>query len=143
MPDDAPQIGVFAPRTLYRRLSLRAALGFETVVGDVVPAARRRVLRAQPDAELASRASSYGVDRMDYGRRRVQRRRSHGRLRLLDRRQRRALGFGEGLRRWCAAPTSVGAVDYRVTDVREAMLMVFIGGAHSAVRTLVKTLLED
>ena len=32
--------------------------------------------------------------------------------------------------------------DYRVTDVNELTLMIFIGGAHSAVRALVSTLVE-
>ena len=140
LPEGAPQIGAFAPRSVYRRLSLRAALGFETVVGDAVPLRGGVFYERSPTAELASRAIDYSVDRMDSvgvafsaGVRTGGYDFSIGASAVLS------FGEGYGLLRGVdlSAP-----FDYRVTDVSEATLMVFIGGAHSAVRALVSTLVE-
>lgn len=134
-------LGLFVPSTIYRRPSLRAAIGFETVAFDIVPLRGGGFFERSSAPELTPIADSYSVDRMHYA----------GASFSIGLRTggydfaigtTAVLGFGEGL----GLVRGAGPADpprYEARNLDETMLLVFIGGARSAVRTLVKTLLED
>jgi len=134
-------LGVFVPPTLYRRPTLRAALGFEALIAEIVPLRGGTFIERSPSPQLAGITDTYGLDHIDYvgaalgvGIRTGGYDFSIGATAVF--------GFGDGLGLTREADT-VAPARYQATEIEEAMLLVFIGGARSAVRNLVKTLLED
>jgi hypothetical protein len=134
-------LGSFMPRTTYRRPSLRAALGFETVIGGVVPLRGGSFFERSSAPELPASTDTYSPDRIHYagaslsfGIRTGHYDFSVGAIGVL--------GFGNGLalRR---DPAPAAPERYETAGVSERTLLVFVGGARSAVGALVKTLLED
>jgi hypothetical protein len=135
------ELGLFVPSETYSRPSLRCALGFEAVLGGIVPLRGGAFFQRTAAPELPDRSAVYMRDRISY----VGAAFSIG-LRTggydFSVGSTAELGWGDGLALERAADPSAPH-GYVLTSVRETRFMVFIGGARSAVRTLVKTLLED
>jgi hypothetical protein len=137
---DDPPLGLFVPTTIFRRPTLRAAIGFETIVFGVIPLRGGSFFERSSAPEVTEMADSYSVDRVHHaGASLSVGLRSGGYDFAIG--ATFVVGFGEGLA--LVRGTAPDAPPrYQATNVNERMLLVFIGGAKSAVRTLVKTLLE-
>jgi hypothetical protein len=139
--DDDAQLGLFVAPSTFVRPSLRCAVGFETVVAGIVPMRGGAFFQRGSAPDLPDTSDVYMVERVGYV----------------------GAAFSIGLRTsgydfaigataelgWGDALGLVRGVDptappsYALSSLEETRFMVFIGGARSAVRTLVKTLLED
>jgi hypothetical protein len=137
---DAVPLGVFVPRETYRRAALRGALGFETAVANIFPLRGGLFFERSSAPPVLARSDFYVRDHID----------TVG-VAL-------SLGF-----RWGGYDLAVGSTAvfgwgealalrrdedfgsdprYEGTDLHMWSLMVYVGGAKSAVKQLVQTLLE-
>ena len=139
--EEDARLGLFvAPRT-HTRPSLRCALGFETVLGGIVPLRGGAFFQRSAAPELPETSDVYMVDHIAYvGAAFSVGLRTSGYDFAVG--ATAEIGWGDGLALVRAAdPTA--APSYALSSLEESRFMVFIGGARSAVRTLVRTLLED
>jgi hypothetical protein len=138
--DDA-QLGLFVASTTHTRPSLRCALGFETVVGGIVPVRGGAFFQRSASPELPDTSDVYMVDHIGYvGAAFSVGLRTGGYDFAIG--ATAELGWGDGLALVRAADP-VAPPSYAISSLEESRFMIFIGGARSAVRTLVRTLLED
>jgi hypothetical protein len=137
---ESVELGAFVPTETYRRTALRGALGFETVIGTKLPLRGGLFFERSSAPPVLSTSDVYTRDHVDVmgaslsiGWRFSGYELSLGATGVF--------GWGEALalRREedFAAP-----VQYEAAEVRTAAVMVFVGGAKSAVKELVQTLME-
>ena len=141
VPDSPVPLGVFVPQETYRRAALRGALGFETLIGGRVPVRGGVFFERSSAPPVLARSEFFVRDHIDtvgfalsVGFRMVGYDLAVGSTAIF--------GWGEalGVRRdgdFGSIPT------YEASDLHSAAVMVYVGGAKSAVRQLVQTLLED
>jgi len=129
------ELGLFVPRQTYREMALRMALGFETVPHPVFPIRGGVFFEGSSAPDVPDRSNIYLRDRLDsfgaafsVGIRSGGYDLSVGATALLN--------HGAGL----ALVQNNGDSSYRVTDVSDTVLVLFIGGARGAMKRLVKTL---
>jgi long-chain fatty acid transport protein len=138
--ENAPaEIGVFVPAHNYRRLTVRAALGFETEIGGVMPINGGIFYERSSAPEVLSTSEVYVRDQLDTFGGAMSLDASVGDYELTFGLTGR-MSSGEGLAyvRGSQAPPR-----FRATDVENASLVFFVGGASTVVRRLVKTLISD
>jgi hypothetical protein len=137
---DAVPLGAFVPEETYRRAALRGALGFETAVANMFPLRGGVFFERSSAPPVLARSDFYARDHID----------TVGAALSLGFRwggydlavgSTAIFGWGEALalRRdedFGSAPR------YEGTDVHMWSVMVYVGGAKSAVKQLVQTLLE-
>jgi hypothetical protein len=137
---DAVPLGVFVPEETYRRAALRGALGFETAVANMFPLRGGVFFERSSAPPVLARSDFYVRDHID----------TVGAALSLGFRwggydlalgSTAVFGWGEALalRRdddFGSAPR------YEGTDVHMWSVMFYVGGAKSAVKQLVQTLLE-
>jgi hypothetical protein len=137
---DTVELGAFVPVATYRRTSLRGALGFEALIGDLLPIRggvffeRSSAPAVVPmsdsysrdDIDTAGAAFSLGVRTADFD---------------LSVGATGALGFGRGLG-LLRDEDFDGPLGYRSAKVQDTFLMIFVGGAKSAVREIVTAVVE-
>jgi hypothetical protein len=141
VPESPVPLGVFVPRETYRRAALRGALGFETLVAGIVPVRGGVFFERSSAPPVLTRSEFYTRDHIDT----VGMALSVGfRMAGYDLAvgSTAVLGWGEALalRRdgdFGSTPT------YEASDLHSASVMVYVGGAKSAVNKLVQTLLEE
>ncbi len=135
------RLGLFmAPRT-HTRPSLRCALGFETVLAGIVPLRGGAFFQRSAAPELPETSDVYMVDHIGYvGAAFSVGLRTSGYDFAVG--ASAEIGWGDGLALVRAADPAA-APSYALSSLEESRFMIFIGGARSAVRTLVRTLLED
>jgi hypothetical protein len=135
------RLGLFvAPRT-HTRPSLRCALGFETVLGGIVPLRGGAFFQRSAAPELPETSDVYMVDHIGYvGAAFSVGLRTGGYDFAIG--ATAEIGWGDGLALVRGADPAAPP-SYALSSLEESRFMIFIGGARSAVRTLVRTLLED
>jgi hypothetical protein len=134
-------LGRFVAPETHSRPSLRCALGMETVLWSIVPLRGGAFFQRTAAPELPETTDVYMRDRINYvGASLSVGLRTGGYDFAIG--STAELGWGDGLALARPAEPS-GPHSYALTSVQETRFMVFIGGARSAVRTLVRTLLED
>jgi hypothetical protein len=139
--EDAGALGVLVPQQTYRRASLRGAIGFETAIGGLVPVRGGLFFERSSAPPIAPTSDVYALDHID----------SAGVAFSLGLRAGRydlsvgttaVVGSGQGL-----ALTRSSDLDsppsYHATRVKDTMLMIYVGGARSAVKQIVHTMFED
>ncbi len=132
------QLGAFVPAESYRRAALRGALGFQTTVAKLFPIRGGLFFERSAAPAVLSMTDVYAADHIDtvgvaisFGLRTAGYDLAIGTTAVV--------GAGRGLALQRSADFEAPA-RYRATDVRETMLMVFIGGARSAVGQLARTI---
>jgi hypothetical protein len=139
--DSDVQLGLFVAPTTYMRPSLRCALGFETVIAGIVPLRGGAFFQRSAAPVLPDTSDVYRVDRIGYvGAAFSVGLRTAGYDFAVG--ASAELGWGDGLA-LVRAEDPAAPPSYAISPLEETRYMIFIGGARSAVRTLVKTLLED
>jgi hypothetical protein len=138
-PERVP-LGAFVPTQTYRRTALRGALGFETVLGAKLPLRGGLFFERSSAPPVLSTSAAYTRDHVDVmgaslsaGWRFAGYELSLGATGVF--------GWGEALALRRDADFDSDA-RYEAAGVRTAAVMVFVGGAKSAVNELVKTLIE-
>lgn len=138
-PERVP-LGAFVPTETYRRTALRGALGFETVISTKLPLRGGLFFERSSAPPVLSTSDVYTRDHVDVmgaslsvGWRFSGYELSLGATGVFGWGEALALRRGEDF----DAPVS-----YEAASVRTAALMVFVGGAKSAVKELVETLIE-
>jgi len=141
VPESPVPLGVFVPRETYRRAALRGALGFETLVGGLMPIRGGVFFERSSAPPVLARSEFYARDHVDtvglalsVGFRMAGYDLTVGSTALL--------GWGEAmaLRR----DADFGSVpSYEAAELHSTSIMIYVGGAKSAVRQLVQTLLEE
>jgi hypothetical protein len=139
--DDAAPLGVLIPQETYRLASLRGAIGFETAIGGVVPVRGGLFFERSSAPPIQPMTNVYAVDHID----------SAGLAFSIGLRAGRydlsvgttaVVGSGQGL-----ALTRSSDLDapptYHATRVRDTLLMIYVGGARSAVKQIAQTMFED
>ena len=139
--DSPVPLGVFVPEETYRRPALRGALGFETLIAGVLPIRGGVFFERSSAPPVLSRSSFYVRDRLDT---------VGAALSLGFRMAGYDLAVGAtGIFAWGESLALRRAADfgedasYEASDVHSTSIMVYVGGARSAVQQLVHTLLED
>ena len=134
------QLGAFVPTETYRRTALRGALGFESVLGGKLPLRGGLFFERSSAPPVLSTSALYTRDHVDVmgasfsaGWRFAGYELSLGATGVF--------GWGEALalRR---DESFEAPARYEAAKVRTAAVMVFVGGAKSAVKELVQTLME-
>lgn len=135
--DSDGALGAFVPRETYRRTALRGAIGFESELDPMVPIRGGLFFERSSAPEVLSTSDIYLRDHIDtFG----------GAFSLGLRTGGYDLSFGvTGLLGTGESLALVRSDDpdvprYAASDVTNTVLMVFVGGAKSAVKRLVKTL---
>ncbi len=130
-------LGEFVPRETYRRTALRGAIGFESELHPIVPIRGGLFFERSSAPEVLSTSDAYVRPRLStfggafsLGLRSGGYDLSFGLTGLI--------GRGEGLA--LIRSDDPGDPRFRAADVTDTVLMVFIGGAKSAVKRFVKTL---
>jgi hypothetical protein len=132
------QLGVLVPENTYRRTTLRGAIGFQTVFADLLPIRGGLFFERSAAPVVPPTSNAYALDRMS----------SVGFALSLGVRtggydlavgSTAVPGFGDGL-----ALVRGGNLDapprYELSSVKNTMVMIYLGGAKSAVKELVSTL---
>jgi hypothetical protein len=132
------QLGELVPTKTYRRAALRGALGFQMLIGSLVPIRGGVFFERSSAPALATMTNNYALDHIDsvglalsVGLRTAGYDVSIGSTAVLG------AGKGLALRR---SSTLDAPARYEVTSMHDTMLMIYIGGARKAVSTLAKTL---
>jgi len=127
--------------TTYRRTALRGAVGFETVIADKVPMRGGLFFERSSTPPVLARSDHYVQDHIDTAGVALS-----GGLRMggydVSLGATAVLGWGQALALRRGGDFDPAA-DYAATDARTTTFMIFVGGAKSAVKQLVETLIED
>jgi hypothetical protein len=134
------ELGAFVPTETYRRTALRGALGFETVLGAKLPLRGGLFFERSSAPPVLSTSDAYTRAHVDV---------MGASLSVGWRFAGYELSLGAtGVFGWGEAPALrrqddfAAPVQYEAANVQTAAVMVFIGGAKSAVKELVQTLME-
>jgi hypothetical protein len=139
--DDAAQLGVLIPQQTYRRASLRGAIGFETAIGGLVPVRGGLFFERSSAPPISPTSDVYALDHID----------SAGLAFSLGLRAGRydlsvgttaVVGSGQGLALTRSSDLDA-APTYHATRVKDTLLMIYVGGARSAMKQIVQTMFED
>ena len=138
-PERVP-LGAYVPTETYRRTALRGALGFETVIGAKLPLRGGLFFERSSAPPVLSTSAVYTRDHVDVmgASLSVGWRFSGYELSLGAT---GVFGWGEALALRRDADFEAPA-RYEAAKVQTAAVMVFVGGAKSAVKELVETLME-
>jgi hypothetical protein len=136
--DQSIALGVLVPATTYRRTTLRGAMGFQTVIGELIPVRGGMFFERSAAPTVQPTSNAYVLDHvstvgfaLSLGVRTSGYDLSVGSTAVI--------GFGDGLALVRGANLDAPA-RYLATKVQNKMLMIYIGGAKSAVKELVSTL---
>jgi hypothetical protein len=139
--DDTAPLGVLVPQKTYRRASLRGAIGFETAIGGLVPLRGGLFFERSSAPPIEPTSDVYALDHID----------SVGIAFSLGLRAGRydlsvgttaVVGSGQGLALLRSSDLDA-APTYRATRVKDTLLMIYVGGARSALKQVVHTMFED
>jgi hypothetical protein len=134
---DYAEYGAFVPASSQRRASLRGAIGFESVISNLVPIRGGLFFERSSAPEVLTTSDVYAPDHVD----------SVGAALSVGIRANgydfsvgaiTVLGWGQGLALVRSAEFEAPA-RYESTDLRDAVFMVFVGGAKNVVKQLVDT----
>jgi hypothetical protein len=139
--DYGAEYGAFVPGSPRRRAALRGAVGFQTVVADVLPVRGGLFFERSSAPQVLNMSDVYGPDRVDIagaalsvGVRTGGYDFSVGGIAVL--------GWGQGYALQRATDFDAPA-RYVATDLDDLLFMVFVGGANNVVKQLVDTILND